>query len=439
MEIKDVAKQIFLAGVESVLPEQMIRRQVFIKNNILHFSGTGFSLDSLNNVYVIGAGKASANMAAEIERILSERITGGHIITKYGNGCTLKYIQVTEAGHPTPDNNGYAATREILEIANRANENDLVICLISGGGSALLADFPEGGTPDNMILINNLLLKSGADIREMNTVRKHLSKVKGGQLATVIYPAILVTLILSDVIGDILDSIASGPTVPDPSTFGDALRILEKYELTEKIPRPLLSYLEKGSEGLYPETPKPGDPKFRNTYNIVIGSNKIALEASRYHAVKMGFHTIIITSELDGDVIKMAEQIIETAIRFQNDFTIPKPCCLLLGGETTIRVTGPGTGGRNQHLALYSAMLLKDKKGITLLSAGTDGTDGPTSAAGAVVDSKSADEAMLIGLYAKKYLNEFDSFHFFEKAGGLIITGPTMTNVMDIVVILIEQ
>jgi len=438
MNAKIIAEEIFLAGVESVIPDKMIRREVYLQDAILHISGIPLPLDTFKCIYVTGAGKASAIMAKEIENILGERITEGLVVVKYGHGCELKYIAVSEAGHPLPDNNGYIATQKILEIVNKADKNDLIICLISGGGSALLTDFPDGSSVNDIILTNSLLVKSGASIQEINTVRKHLSKVKGGQLATASYPATLICLILSDVIGDPPDVIASGPTVPDTTTFEDAINVIKKYNLLTKIPESHLLYLKEGIEGVHAETPKPGDPAFSNTHNIIIGSNIIALEAAHKRSVSLGLNTFLITSEFEGDTIKAADHIIETAIKFQNDSSIKKPCCLLFGGETTMHVTGSGKGGRNQHMALYVASLLKNKKGITVLAAGTDGNDGPTVAAGAVVDSKTIESASLHGLDVFNYLKDFDSFHFFEKAGGHIITGPTMTNVMDIVIIIIE-
>ncbi len=229
MDYKIIAEQIFLSGIESVLPDKLIRERVKVKDSTLFISTLQFPFNSINRIFVIGAGKASAMMAKEIENILGGRITEGHVAVKYSHTCELKYITVSEAGHPTPDNNGYLATQEILKIAEKATEKDLIICLVSGGGSALLADFPDGSTLNDMIIANDLLLKSGADIKEINAVRKHLSKVKGGQLAKAAYPASLVSLILSDVIGDPLDVIASGPTVPDSSTFEDAMFVLNKY------------------------------------------------------------------------------------------------------------------------------------------------------------------------------------------------------------------
>ncbi len=237
MDYKIIAEKIFLSAIKSVLPDKMIRKEISINKTTLNISGMDMPLDVIDGIYVIGAGKASAIMAKEIESIFGDRITGGRVVVKYGHLCKLKHINVSEAGHPLPDNNGYAATQKILEIARRAGDNDLIICLISGGGSALLADFPEGGNIDDIIITNNLLLKSGSDIREMNAVRKHLSKIKGGQLAKAAYPATLVSLILSDVIGDSPDTIASGPTAPDTTTFEDAINVLKKYDLLKKIPK----------------------------------------------------------------------------------------------------------------------------------------------------------------------------------------------------------
>ena len=438
MNTKIIAEEIFLAGVESVMPDRMIRREVYLQDTTLHISGMPIPLDTINKIYVIGAGKASGTMAKEIESILGSRITEGAVVVKYGHGCKLKHISVAEGGHPIPDSSGYAATQKILEIVKRSEKNDLIFCLISGGGSALLADYPDGCTLSDIILTNDLLLKSGATINEINSVRKHLSKVKGGQLAKASEPAALISLILSDVIGDSPDVIASGPTVPDKTTFRDALYVIEKYNLLTKIPERVLRYLKEGDRGFHAETPKPGDPAFINTHNIIIGSNAIALEAAYKRSVSLGLNTFLITSGFEGDTIITADQMIETALQYQNDSSIEKPCCLLFGGETTLHVTGSGKGGRNQHMALYVASLLSDKNDITFLAAGTDGNDGPTSTAGAIVDPKTVESASLQGLDIFNYLKDFDSFHFFEKTGGHIITGPTMTNVMDIVVIIVE-
>ena len=436
--MKAIAEQIFLSGVESVLADKLIISQVKIIDGILHIADFQFSLKNSNHIYVIGAGKASALMAKGLETVMGERITQGYVIVKYGHSCELKKIIVSEAGHPVPDKNGIKATKTLLKIARMAGEKDLVICLISGGASSLLADYPEGSNLDDLILVNNLLLKSGANIKEMNTVRKHLSMVKGGQLAKTIYPASFISLILSDVIGDPVDVIASGPTSPDSSTFADALKVLEKYNLLEKFPVSMVSYLQDGYANLVPETPKASENLFTHGQNFIIGSNKIALIAAGRKAQNLGFQSYMLTSELNGDLTEAADLILKTAFKMQNDSQIKKPICLLAGGEPTIKVTGNGFGGRNQHFALYCATQINGKKGLTILCAGTDGNDGPTDAAGAIVNCNTVETAMKQGINPQVYLQTHDSYHFFKKIGGHIITGSTMTNVMDLIVLIIE-
>jgi glycerate 2-kinase len=438
MDHRSIAEQIFIAGIDSVLPERLISKEMSVKDNCLVIGHLSFFFSEIENIYVIGAGKASALMGAEVEKILGNRITEGHIIVKYGYSCKLKYIRVTEAGHPVPDSHGFKATEDILKISAKAKNNDLIICLLSGGGSALLTDFPEGASPEEMIIVNDQLVNSGASISEINAVRKHMSLVKGGQLARTIFPATLVSLILSDVPSDPLDVIASGPTTPDPTTFNQALDVLENYNKISSVPGNILKYLKEGANGNRAETPKPGDMVFEKTHNILIGTNSLALEAAKLKALEFNINAVIIDNRLQGDVFTVAEYLVETSIKFKEDKTEVKPVCLLFGGETTVKMTGNGLGGRNQHLALLCATLLHNNPGITILSAGTDGSDGPTNAAGAVVDSKTLHDAFSKNIDPAKYLAQFDSFHFFKKAGGHIITGPTMTNVMDIIVVIVE-
>ncbi|MBK7711571.1 MAG: glycerate-2-kinase family protein [Bacteroidales bacterium] len=317
MNKRIVAEQIFLAGIERVLPVKLINKSISLRDNVLLINDMGFDINALENIYVIGAGKASALMGAEVERILGDRITDGHIVVKYGHSYPLNKVKVTEAGHPVPDSKGFTATRSILEIATRADVNDLVICLLSGGGSALLPDFPEGSSEEEIMIVNNLLVKCGATIREINTVRKHLSNVKGGQLARAVYPATLISLILSDVNGDPLDVIASGPTVPDPSTFHQALDIVRQFDLANSLPESILSCLIKGAEGIRSETPKSEDKVFDKTHNILIGNNKLALEASKTKAAELNLNTEIISDRIDGDVSEVSEYIIKTALKYQ--------------------------------------------------------------------------------------------------------------------------
>ena len=438
MNNHEAAEKIFMAGVRSVLPEMIITGIMKLDGSVLSIGDHKFNIEEYRNIYVIGAGKASAAMGHYVETILGNRITGGHIVVKYGYSCKLKRISVTEAGHPVPDSEGFRAAQEIIKIAVGADQDDLVICLISGGASALLADLPENLMPEELYIVNNLLVRCGATINEINCVRKHLSRIKGGHLARIIRPATLVTLILSDVTGNPLEVIGSGPTVPDPSTFSDALTVIEKYNLTADMTAGVLNHLMDGLNGIHPETPKPGDPLFDDTVNILAGTNQIALKASKEEALRLGFRSYIIDTELNGDVESVCESVLKMALSFRNNNDIPKPACLLYGGETTVKVSGNGRGGRNQHLALSMAIRLRNIPGITFLAAGTDGTDGPTDAAGAVVDSETTGKAAFMNEDPVDYLCEFNSYDFFKRVGGLLKTGPTFTNVMDLLVVIIE-
>lgn len=434
-----LAEAIFLAGIESVLPDKMIQATVKKRDETLTVGGFSFSLAHYKNLYVIGAGKAAALMAKGLEAVLEGRITDGLVVVKDGHTCELTNIRVAEAGHPVPDERGVKATKELLEIARKAGESDLVICLISGGASALLADFPEESSLNDLRTVNQLLLKSGADIQEMNTIRKHLSGVKGGQLANIIYPASFIALILSDVIGDPIDVIASGPTSPDPSTYKDAHSILQKYGLLNVFPASMTKHLERGAAFLIPETPKTNDVCFGRGKNVVIGSNKTALDAAGKKAQGFGFQPYLLTSELNGDVEAAADFILREAKKIQDDPRVTKPVCLLAGGEPTIKITGDGLGGRNQHFALYCATKIQGQEGLTILCAGTDGTDGPTDVAGAVVDGRTTIVALEQNLDPLLFLHTNDSYSFFKQIGGHIITGSTMTNVMDMIVVLVEN
>lgn len=438
MTNRNNAVEIFLAGVENVKPDNLINRVVSLKDNILLFSNIAFDLKFVENIYIIGAGKASALMAHSLESILGSRIEDGHIVTKYHQSLPLQFISITEAGHPVPDQNGVEGTRKILKILKRTRPDDLVICLLSGGGSALLADIPVNCTLEDIMFVNSILLKSGANIQEMNCIRKHLSQVKGGMLAKAASPASLVSLILSDVIGDPLDVIASGPTASDPSTFHDALAILEKYDIENQIPPNILLFLLDGLKGKHPETLKAGDEILDYTYNFVIGNNRLALASATEKAETLGYEARIVTDKLEGEVEDVSAEIFKMAIltKQQNPH---QNICLLFGGEPTVKVRGKGLGGRNQHLALLMAKLLKDQPGITFLSGGTDGTDGPTDATGATADFETFLNGEKLDLDIDAYIQNHDSYHFFKQEGGLIITGPTQTNVMDIMVLLIND
>lgn len=438
MNKRQTAIDIFLAGVESVKPGNLIERYVSIDGDSLQIENLRFDLLTLKNIYVVGAGKASAAMAQAIESILGSRITSGHIVTKYDHSVPLEFIGITEAGHPVPDENGINGTAQILSIVKGAGKDELVICLISGGGSALLADVPEGCTLQDLKTLSSVLLKTGANINEMNCIRKHLSHVKGGQLAKAASPARVVSLILSDVIGDPLDVIASGPTASDPTTFADAISIIRNYNIENDIPEQILRVLQDGIDNKRQETLKDADEILLQTNNLIIGTNLLALQMAKEKAEELGYASHVMTNTLEGDVVEVANFIVDFVKRIERE-KFNKKTCLLFAGEPTVKVKGTGLGGRNQHLALLIAEYLEDMPGITFLSGGTDGSDGPTDATGAVVDSLTLEHASILGLDMDHYINNYDSYHFFKEEGGLIMTGPTQTNVMDLMVVLINH
>jgi glycerate 2-kinase len=399
-----------------------------------------------SRVLVAGFGKAACPMARAVEDALGDLIEKGIVITKYGHAGSQRAeasgrqskITIFEAGHPVPDENGVKGTNEIIQLLKDADEHTLIVCLISGGGSALLVSPYEGITLDEKQKVTQLLLKAGADIKELNTVRKHISRVKGGRLAEAAYPARVISLMLSDVIGDRLDVIASGPTSPDPTTYDDALKVMKKCGLIDKIPAGISYVINKGAEGIIPDTPEEGNAIFERVENIIIGSNRLALDAARQKAEELGFHSEIISAELTGEARDAAKWLAEK-VRKRGSTEVQKykkPLCLISGGETTVTVRGNGLGGRNTEFALAFAMEIEGVDGVTLLSAGTDGTDGPTDAAGAIVDGETIKNAKASGIDPEAYLKNNDSYNFFKKIDSLLITGPTGTNVMDLQIVL---
>lgn len=429
-------KDIFLHAVAAVHPQELMRKNVQVQpgSRIITISGDDYEIPEDGRVWVMGAGKAAAAMAQELEKILLPHFPlQGMVITKYGHALPLQQLGLLEAGHPVPDQNSVAASVKLQTIAAQVQPSDLVIFLLSGGASALLADVPGGSHLEEVQQLFEALLKSGADIREMNVVRKHLSGIKGGQLAKSIYPATLCTLILSDVVGDDLSVIGSGPTVPDPSTFADTMAVLLKYHLPEKISAALLQHIENGVAGVIPETPKPGDKDFGHVHNYLAGTNRIALEAAAGKARELGYYPLLLSDTINGDAHTVATSLVQTALGYSGSL----PACLLAGGETTVTITGNGLGGRNQQLALAAGIALAHHPTLTFLSGGTDGSDGPTNAAGAIVDASTMQNARNMQLDANSFLQNNDAWHFFSKAGGLMITGPTQTNVMDLMILLI--
>jgi glycerate 2-kinase len=437
-KLRDDALAIFNAGVKAVDPVIAVKRHLRLEDGNLSVENRTYDLINYNKVYIVGAGKASAAMAKPLEDILGDRIKASAVNVKYGHAVPLKIVRVNEAGHPIPDEEGLKGTKQIIQLLQQTGEKDLVICLVSGGGSALLPSPGEGLTLENKQQVTKLLLEVGATIHEINAVRKHISQVKGGQLARLAYPSTLISLVLSDVIGDNLDSIASGPTAPDSSTFSDCLHILDKYKIRQKIPAAVLGHLERGAKGEIEETPKADDPAFMKTQNVIIGSNILAVKAAMQKAQELKYHSLIHSSFVEGEAKEAARAHAALAKEIlSSDSPVPRPACVISGGETTVTIRGKGLGGRNQEFVLAAAIEIDGLENVVILSGGTDGTDGPTDAAGALADGETVSRAKAQGLDAEHQLRENDSYHFFKPLGDLIITGPTFTNVMDLQLVMV--
>jgi glycerate 2-kinase len=436
------ARTLALESLEHALnaadPKQLMNAKISAENANLRVNGHYFDLRKFYNVYVVGGGKASGLMAEALEEKVGNYITEGIVNVPHGSKQKTSTIKLHGASHPVPDSAGVEGTRRMLAIAEQAEKNDLVICLISGGGSSLMP-LPRGDISlrDKQEL-TNALLKSGATISEVNTVRKHISDFKGGWLAKKAYPATILNVILSDVVGDALDSIASGPSVPDATTFVDARKVLEKYALWTNTPPPIRKVLSEGEKGLIAETPKAGDMAFKKVYSVIVGNNQSASLAACTYLKLKSLNTLLLTATLNGEA-KYAGIALASVAReiLVSGNPMPKPAGIIAGGETTVTVTGKGVGGRNQELALAAASKLNGMDGVVLASLNTDGVDGPTDAAGAIVDGKTLAQATMLGLSMEECLAENDSYRFFSKLGDLIVTGPTGTNVKDISVIII--
>lgn len=425
-------------ALNAVDPKQLMRSKLLLKNSILRVNGYSFDLKKFKNVYVVGGGKASGSMAETLEQNLGKYITNGLVNIPRGNKHETEIIKLHEASHPIPDKAGVEGARRILQIAEQAKKEDLVICLISGGGSSLMP-LPRGGiTIDDKRKITDALLKCGATINEINTVRKHISDFKGGWLAKKAYPATVLNLILSDVVGDPLDFIASGPTVPDSTTFSEAIKVLKKYSLWSKAPVSVKKVLSDGEKCLISETPKASDKAFKKIYNVIIGNNRFASQAVREQLRSDGLNTLLLTTTLEGEAKHVGVMLASIAREVSiSGNPISKPAGIIAGGETTVTVTGNGLGGRNQEIALAAALKMGSMNGVVIASLSTDGVDGPTNAAGAIVDGKTISRAAEMSLNPEEFLAENDSYSFFSKLDDLIFTGPTGTNVNDISIIVV--
>jgi glycerate 2-kinase len=460
--------RVLQGALQAVDARQAVRDHVSLAVDALQIGPRAYPLDRIDRVFVVGAGKAGAPMAAALEEILGPRITAGVVNVKHGHtSATANWnvhfggseavaddvvcpapsaqsrIAIVEAGHPVPDEAGLAGAQRIASLLQGLAPRDLVIVILSGGGSALLPLPAPDVTLDDYRTLTDLLLRCGADIRQINTVRKHCSRLQGGGLARLAAPAQVAALILSDVVGSPLDAIASGPTVPDNSTFADALEVLARYGIADQAPKSVVEHLRRGAAGAVPDTPKPGDPLFDGVANILIGDNERAGRAAIAEARRQGFQGLLFTTFMQGEASEIGKAVAGLAQGIawgQSDLT--PPACLALGGETTVTVRGGGLGGRNQELVLSAALALDgyplpDGAQVAVVSLATDGTDGPTGAAGGIVTADTVRRGRALGLDARAALAQNDSYHYLGALGDLVITGPTGTNVNDLILVFV--
>ena len=423
---REVADTIWQAALAAGDVAPLVARHLRINGSALTAADLTLDLNRLQRILVLGAGNAAAAMARAAEGILGDRLTEGFVVVKDGYRVNTTRVEVAEAGHPVPDTRGLEASARLLTLAASATDGDLVLVLVSGGGSALTPAPAEPITLEEKQALTRLLLEAGATIGELNAVRKHLSRFKGGLLARRAYPATVVTLALSDVVGDPLDVIASGPTSPDHSTYGDALEVLEARGVLDRAPAAIVERLRTGARGGIEETPKPGDRVFERVRNVVIGNNALVVQAAAVAAERLGYRPYVLTRGLQGEARTVGPELIERAR------LLPGPVCMIAGGETTVTVRGSGRGGRCQEAALAAALTLAPGEDLVMLAAGTDGTDGPTDAAGALIDAGTLERGRARGRDARRALADNDAYGFLASSGDHVMSGPTNTNLLDL-------
>ena len=433
---RDILKIIWQA-IDAVNPENAIYKHFRLLYENLHIDDRVINISDFKRIHIIGAGKASTQMAKTVENILLRRLSGGLVCTKVGHATPLHNIAVMEAGHPLPDENSVLAAQRALQLAHDCDKDDLIVCLLSGGASSLWCAPISPITIRDKIETNDLLLKCGANIQEINAFRKHISRIKGGYLAQAAAPATVITLAISDVIGDDLSCIGSGPTVADTTNYKQVFEVIEKYHLAKYLPKTVVEYIWNGYKKINKETPKPSDSIFVKNVAAIISSNQQALDTAMDTGRYLGYKTYIYSSKLSGEAsivsMKLVNKLKEMAKSHRPG---DQPIMILAGGETTVMLRGKGKGGRNQHLALAAAEALAGFDTSVIASIGTDGTDGPTDAAGAFADCTTLNRAKEKGLEIQTFLNDFNSYKFFDSMGDLIKTGPTGTNVMDIQILI---
>ncbi len=454
-DLREAAEKIWTAAIAGAAADRLVRAAVSREGDKLRVGGKEFDLGTFERVFVVAFGKAAVPMAGELANILGDMIAGGVVVPAATAGGTSVIsphprLELMPAAHPLPDARSVAAARRALHFADEAGEKDLVVALVSGGGSSLLSLPVEGLSIEEKAGLTSALLRAGATIRELNAVRKHLSGIKGGRLAAAVRPATLLSLVISDVVGDDLGTIASGPTHWDGATYADARAVLERYGLSNEAPAAVRAILRDGEAGLRPETLRPEDPAFAHASTFIIGNNRSALDAAQAEAERLGFETLVLTDADEGEAKAAARRY----LAFLDAFvcSLSKPLCFLAGGELTVTVKGDGLGGRNMEFvlaALEDIAAGRSAEGLCsgfdrrapdwlVASVGTDGRDGPTDAAGAWANAGLLDRAREAGLVAADFLRRNDSYRFFERAGGLVVTGPTGTNVMDVRLFLLK-
>jgi glycerate 2-kinase len=436
---RDIILAVQRAALAAVEPGAAVRSYVQCQGDRLHVGERIYDLAAVEHIWVVGGGKAGTAMAAALYTILGTRLSGGLVVTKYGHidpRLDTGPVQVVEAGHPLPDKAGVDGARRLADLLAAVTGRDLVLAVISGGGSALLTLPAEGLALADLQGTTDLLLRCGATIVELNTLRKHLSQIKGGGLARLAGQAPVISLILSDVVGDPLDVIASGPTAPDPTTFASAWAVLERYDLVNRVPLAVRQHLQAGLNGDLPDTPKPGDELFDRVCNLIVGSNRLAAEGAVQAARANGLNALLLSTFVEGEAREVAQVAAALARELASyDRPVLRPACLVWGGETTVTVRGHGRGGRNQELALAAALALDGLPGVLLVALGTDGTDGPTDAAGAVATGETVARAHALGLDPAAHLADNDAYPFFDALDDLILIGPTGTNVNDLMIL----
>ena len=441
-EHRKIIDDLISCALGSVDPGEAVRDSLSISGHSLFVEDREYDLREIKRIKVVGAGKAAAPMARAVGDVLLDRVDGGLIIVKHGHdspASDLSPVELVCASHPVPEASGVLATGRQMTLAEDLDREDLLVTVISGGCSALLVSPAPGISLEDKQSVIRVLLESGASIQQINTVRKHLSSIKGGRLAQAAFPARTISLIVSDVVGDAPDTIGSGPTAPDPTTFTEAMHVLTDFGLDRRVPRSVVERLKRGAAGDHRETPTDDDPCFRNVQNIVIRTGRHAANAVVKEASRHGFNAMLVEPPLQG-LARDAGSMIASMARTVVESGRPerRPACLVFFGETTVNVTGDGRGGRNQELALAAAIAIDGLQGVTIATLATDGQDGPTDAAGAVVDSRTIQHARKLGLDPERYLANNDSYSFFDAVDGLIRTGNTLTNVADLAFVLID-